>query len=149
MFDKKEFKKRFPVLSKEIETKEMTMPIDEVKDQSSSAPQDERPSTIKTIEETIPMDILELDEPDYWRGHDPKAEDFIRRATNPEEAIEIIDYLLKREELSPEKAEKLRTILKTEGLRAFGPHKRPGYYFDERMRQSMKKSMKKSPLSKG
>ncbi len=148
-YKKKEFKKRFPALFNELESKEMAVPIDEVREQTPSTEKDDDLSTTETMEEKVTMDVVELDEYDYWRGYDPKVEDFIRRAKKTEEAIEIIDYLLKRNEITNEKAIELKEILKTKGLAAFGPHKRPGYYFEERMRQSMKKSMKKSPLSKG
>ncbi len=66
---------------------------------------------------------------DPWRGYNPTVIDFIRRANTVEEALEVIDYMEKRGEIDHEYAERLRTILREEGLRAFGSKKEPGYYF--------------------
>ena len=56
------------------------------------------------------------------------AEDFLRRCHTAEEAIEIIDYMVNREDISLEKAELLKYKINTEGLRAFGPQKTWGYF---------------------
>lgn len=48
----------------------------------------------------------------------PDAIDFIRRCDNEKQAKEIIDYLEKRGEITPEYARKLRKQLKKKGVRA-------------------------------
>ena len=66
----------------------------------------------------------------------PGAIDFIRRCTKNEEAIEILDYLLKRNEISSDDYNKLKNeIMKDGGLRnlieKYGGPKNSGYYIDK------------------
>jgi len=68
---------------------------------------------------------------DPWRGFQPGVIDFIRRARNEKEALEVIDYMERRGEISHEEAEALRKQLKERGLRSFGPRKYDGYYLKE------------------
>ena len=49
---------------------------------------------------------------DPWRGFQPGVIDFIRRARNEKEALEVINYMEKRGEISHEEAEALRKQLK-------------------------------------
>ncbi|HDJ95052.1 MAG TPA: DUF2095 domain-containing protein [Acidilobales archaeon] len=65
---------------------------------------------------------------DPWRGYDPNVYDFIRRADTVEQALEVVDFLEKRGELSHEEAEKIRKQLREKGLQSFGPKKEFGYY---------------------
>jgi hypothetical protein len=58
----------------------------------------------------------------------PDAIDFIRRCDTEEQAKEIIDYLEKRSEISPEYARKLRKQLREKGVRSFGTKKEEGHY---------------------
>jgi len=60
---------------------------------------------------------------------EPTAVDFIRRCDTEEQALEIIDFLESRKEISRDYADKLRKQLKEKGLRSFGSKKEPGYYF--------------------
>ncbi len=64
----------------------------------------------------------------FW-GYEPTVIDFIRRCDTEEEALEVINYLEKKGEISREYAERLRKQLKEKGLRSFGTKKEPGYYF--------------------
>ena len=68
-------------------------------------------------------------ENDPWRGYMPDVIAFIRRCDTEEQALEIIDYLERKGDITPEYAEKLRRQLREKGLRSFGPKKEPGYYF--------------------
>ena len=61
-------------------------------------------------------------------GYVPGAVDFIRRCDTEEQALEIIEYLEKRGEITPEYAAKLRRQLVEQGLRSFGPKREPGCY---------------------
>jgi len=63
-----------------------------------------------------------------FRGYTPGVVDFICRCETKEEAIEIIEYLLKKGELSEEYAASLRKQLNEKGLEFFGEHREPGYY---------------------
>lgn len=65
---------------------------------------------------------------DIFRGYQPGVIDFIRRCDTEEEAIEIVDYLEKRGELTPDEAEEIRRKIQREGVRSFGPKKEDGYY---------------------
>ncbi len=58
----------------------------------------------------------------------PDAIAFIRRCSTVDEAKQIIEYLEKRGELTPELATKFRDQLQNSGLESFGPKKEPGYY---------------------
>jgi len=61
----------------------------------------------------------------------PKAIDFIRRCSSNEEAIEILDYLLERDEITREEYRELKNQIDN-GLEKFikqsGGFKEPGYY---------------------
>lgn len=71
---------------------------------------------------------------DPWRGYVPTVIDYIRRCRTVEEAFEVIDYLVKRKELSPEEAEKLVEKLKAGGIEAFGGRKEDNYYYKQAQR---------------
>ena len=59
---------------------------------------------------------------------DPDIISFLRRCDTNEQGIEIIDYMLKRNEISEDYAESLKIQLKTKGIRSFGTKKEKGYY---------------------
>lgn len=68
---------------------------------------------------------------DKFRGYAPNAIDYLRRCERNEEAERTISYLLKKGEITPEYAKKLRRQLKEKGIRSFGPKKEDGYYLRE------------------
>ncbi|HID90353.1 TPA: DUF2095 domain-containing protein [Candidatus Bathyarchaeota archaeon] len=108
-FSKKELRKLFPYLMDEIEKKKGTVRI----------------RSVRTIagrgERAVSYDRL--------RGYMPDVVDFIRRCDTEEEALEIIDFMERKGEITPAYAERLREQLKTRGLRSFGLKKERGYYF--------------------
>ena len=63
-----------------------------------------------------------------FAGYDPDVIDFIRRCANETQALEIIEYMKDREEITLEEAEMLCKQLEEEGLQSFGKRKTPGYY---------------------
>ncbi len=69
-----------------------------------------------------------LKKEDPLRGFEPGIIDFIRRAETKEEALEVIDYFEKRQEITPKLANELRSKIEKYGPRYFGPKKQPGYY---------------------
>ena len=63
----------------------------------------------------------------------PGVIDFIRRCKNKEEAIEILDFCLKREEIGRNEYEKYKSIIMQKGgldkiIKESGGRKNPGYY---------------------
>jgi hypothetical protein len=66
-----------------------------------------------------------------FAGYEPSVKDFIRRCTNETQALEIIEYMRSREEITEDKAEKLYRKLEKEGLKSFGRKKNPDYYEKE------------------
>jgi hypothetical protein len=100
--EKEEFKKRFPTLAKEIEEKvgKANLKL------QGNKPQKER----------------------KFARYSPNVIDFIRRCSTHEKALEIIEFLKERGEITSEEAENYIVQLNREGLRSFGPKKKPGYY---------------------
>ena len=99
MEDKKEYiKKSFPNLFNEIEKDDNKIPINSVRSNTDAA---ER----------------------YASGKLPDVIDYLRRCKDEKEAIEIIDYMEKRGEISDSYAKKLRIQLLQKGLKSFGKKK--------------------------
>ncbi|NHJ86377.1 MAG: DUF2095 domain-containing protein [Asgard group archaeon] len=70
-----------------------------------------------------------IEDPYRYAGYDPSVIDFLRRCDTDEQAIEIIDYLEKKSEITNDEATKLKKQLKKDGLRSFGEKKEQGFYF--------------------
>ena len=102
-YSREEFRRLFPNLAREIERRSMVINIDGIR---------------STPEEAEKIATTKL----------PTAVDYLRRCDNDEEAREVINYLLKRGEISEEEAEKLLEQLEKEGVRSFGSRKTPGHY---------------------
>ncbi|MFQ6085300.1 MAG: DUF2095 family protein [Candidatus Bathyarchaeia archaeon] len=83
---------------------------------------------IRSVRTSIPLGEAAVSG-DALRGYDPDVVDFIRRCDSLEQALEIVDFLVKKGELTPAHAEKVRDQLKVRGLRSFGKKKERGYYF--------------------
>lgn len=86
------------------------------------------PNLIREIEANDSEDQCGL-KIDRSRGYTPNVIDFIGRCERDDEAIEIIDYLEKRGEITHIYAEALRKQVKERGVRSFGRKRTPGYYF--------------------
>jgi len=106
--DKETFRKLFPNLAREMELGECKVTINSVR------------TDLKAGEKAVSK---------KFEHYMPDVVDFIRRCDTEEQAEEIIDYMEKRGEITPEYAKKLRKQLKKEGVRSFGPKKEAGYYF--------------------
>ena len=107
--DKEEFKRKFPHLSKELFDKSINIPI----------------SHIRSTDDLISLDA---NKEAYDELRNPDVISFIRRANTDEEALEIIDYCLKRGEIVEDYANELKLQLGVFGVRSFGSKKEPGYY---------------------
>jgi hypothetical protein len=119
-YDQEEIKNFLPHLLKEIKGKKESVKIDAVDYEVERS-------------ESKDQESGEKEEHDLEELRDPKAMDFIRRCSTKEEAMEILDYLLKREEISEEKAKSIKKEIKKEnGLKDLieksGGFKSPGYY---------------------
>jgi hypothetical protein len=68
--------------------------------------------------------------------YNPKAEDFIRRCDTLEQVEEVIEYLLKRKEISVNDAQILRDKIRIDGLTSYGPKKTWGYFERKYRRES-------------
>jgi hypothetical protein len=100
-----EFRRRFPNLSREL-AGPGTLRIDAVR--SSLEEAEKAAHTLK--------------------GYEPTVIDFIRRCETEEQALEIIDFMERRKEISRDYAERLRNQLLRLGVRSFGKQKKPGSY---------------------
>jgi hypothetical protein len=123
--DKKSLKKMFPNLYRELEEGEAKIPINSLRKNPEEAE--------ASVEECAEQEVEAATEapPDKLRHFYPSAEDFLRRCDTEEQAEEIIAYLQKKGEITAECACELRSKLKREGVRAFGPKKEENHYFRE------------------
>ena len=99
-----EFEDHFPVLSREIREGENNISESEMRTASGSK-KDRK-----------------------FQGYMPGAVDFICRCETEDEALEIIEYMLKKGDLTEEYANMLKNQLKEKGLEFFGEHRNPGFY---------------------
>jgi len=117
-YDKNELKENFPYLVKEISKNQKSVKIDSVRMEIENT----NDQNSQTSDNFSPDELI-----------NPKAIDFIRRCTKTEEALEILNFLLKRKELTRSDYISLKNqILQENGLRNLvnkhGGFKRPGYY---------------------
>ena len=112
--EKEQFKKMFPHLAREMEED----------DQNS----DEHKVQINSVRSNVETKRRALDK---FGTYMPDAIDFIRRCDSEKQAKEIIDYLERRGEITPEYARRLRRQLREKGVRSFGTKKEEGYYFKQ------------------
>lgn len=63
-----------------------------------------------------------------YSGYSPDVVDFLRRCSTEEEALEVIEFLEKRGEISKVHAREIRKQLRTKGVRSFGSKKSWGHY---------------------
>ena len=63
-----------------------------------------------------------------FKGYTPGVIDFICRCKTETEALEIIEYMLAKGEISEKHAKELRKQLQEKGLEFFGEHRAPGFY---------------------
>ena len=152
-FNSVDIKENFPSLYKELSgdtssnlsTKEVKDLFFNQSDKTGDLSNDQQSSEIELeVEAKEDEGITKLNEKDYLQGFDPKAVDFIRRAKTNEEAIEVLDYLEKRGELSLDDCQNLKIQLEKHGLESFGEHKEDGFYFEFQRKKHMEEKMKLS-----
>ncbi|ASJ02495.1 hypothetical protein A3L09_04115 [Thermococcus profundus] len=108
-YDREEFKRTFPALARELE-EDAELQITAYRTSEEAALKDEE---------------VELQD---FSGYNPTVIDFLRRCETDEEALEIINWMEERGEITPEMAKDLRITLTKKGVRAFGPKKEWGWY---------------------
>lgn len=106
-FDRERLRRIFPHLAKELESEESKAGIRSIR------------SDIKVGERATSG---------CFDGYEPDVIDFLRRCDTEEQAVEIIDFMERRHEISTDYAEKLRKQLKEKGVRTFGSKKEDDYY---------------------
>ena len=101
-----DFREVFPSLSKELEEQTTkTLKIDGVRTMA-----EETGSTRN--KETFTPDVV----------------DYIRRCDTVSQALEIVDFLVKQNEISSSQAREIKGQLKADGLRSFGSKKEKDHY---------------------
>jgi hypothetical protein len=103
-FNEREFKRKFPHLYEELEDS----PVAEEDDSESAEPEDTQP--------------------DSSSEYPPEIRSYIRRARTNDEAVEVVNYLKKRGELSEKHARSLLKQINEQGVRSFGNLKTWGFY---------------------
>jgi hypothetical protein len=86
-YDKNELSNNFPHLIEEISSKKKSLKIESIN-------MDIEPEKEKTPQKTINLNLDEL--------YNPGVVDFLRRCTNKEDAIDILEYLIVRKEITLE-----------------------------------------------
>ncbi|QDA31555.1 DUF2095 domain-containing protein [Thermococcus indicus] len=106
-YEREEFERTFPALARELEG------------------------------EGVPIEAYRTDEGEEmdFSGYNPTVIDFLRRCSTDDEALEIINWMEERGEITHEMAKELRITLVEKGVRAFGSKKEWGWYERHRKRQ--------------
>ncbi|MEM2887859.1 MAG: DUF2095 family protein [Candidatus Bathyarchaeia archaeon] len=105
--EKERFKRLFPHLAEEMESGKNRISIKSIR----TEPEAKENTAVSTFE-----------------GYDPDIIDFLRRCDNDQQALEVINYMEKRGEITKDYAIKLRKQLKEKGVRSFGTKKSEDYY---------------------
>lgn len=102
--DEKELKKSYPSLHKELA--------------ESNGNQPEDGNNHRKLKAKV----------DTGRGYDPSIIDFLQRCSTDDEAIEIVDFMEKKGDISRPYANSLRKKIADKGVRSFGPKRVPWHY---------------------
>ncbi len=104
MVDHREFKELFPALADELE---------------NGGTQKIEIEGVRTVEEEgEPTQVHFV----------PSVIDYIRRCDTKEQAFEIVDYLLKRGEITKKEARAIKAQIRSQGIRSFGSKKEKDHY---------------------
>ena len=107
-YDSDQFQEDFPHLSKEIQNPHLLYPVDAV------SWDDEEP-----LEEEAKEEEVKPKKGRFTPLEEPTLKSLLSRSRTEEEALEIIKYFEKREEISSSEADKLISTLRSKGLKAF------------------------------
>jgi len=112
-YDREEFEERFPALAEELGERGLQI------------------NGYRTSEN----DSIEEDDVRDFSGYNPTIIDFLRRCETDEEALEIINWMEERGEITHKMARELRVTLAQRGVRAFGAKKEWGWYERHRKKE--------------
>lgn len=117
-YDKEELEEFVPHLINELSEKKKTLKMDSVNLEVED---------IKEVEDEINNNLISKE------LVNPGVIDFIRRCKTKDEAIEILDFCLKREEIGRNEYERYKSIIMQKGgldkiIKECGGRKDPGYY---------------------
>jgi hypothetical protein len=117
-YETSELEKQFPNLISEISNKKKTIKIDSVNLNPEYNTEDKKLNASEDYQEDL---------------KNPGAIDFIRRCSSVTEAIEVLDYLLKRKEINPDEYKMLKNQIRKKNdlkklIEKYGGFKKPGYY---------------------
>jgi hypothetical protein len=104
MPDDDKFRTAYPAINKELGSGTAKVGIDGVRTMSEKT---DTPSTERFL---------------------PNVVDYIRRCDTMDQAVEIINYVLKRGEINTKQAREFKSQLKAQGLRSFGTKKETDHY---------------------
>lgn len=132
-YNREEIDEHFPHLTKEMFEKKKSIKIDSVDYEIEKNYKEKSQKSNKLYPNEL---------------YNPSVIDFIRRCTKKEDAINILNYLLRRNEVSNNEYNTYRNIILKEGglerlIAESGGLKRPGYY----MRKYYKKAPKNQKLN--
>lgn len=117
-YDKEELEEFVPHLINELSEKKKTLKMDSVNLEIEDIKEEED----EINKNLIPKELV-----------NPGVIDFIRRCKTKDEAIEILDFCLKREEIGRNEYERYKSIIMQKGgldkiIKECGGRKDPGYY---------------------
>ncbi len=120
-YDKEELNEKFPHLIREMSEKTKSIKIDSI----DMAIEQNHKEEVQETNNLYPNELYK-----------PGAIDFMRRCTKKEEAIDILDYLLQRNEITQEDYNSYKNIISEEGglkklINESGGPKKPGYYLEK------------------
>ena len=125
-----DIQKHFPSLYEDLSEKRMSLEINKVGNQT---------------DEEADYDSEELDN-DPLRSYNPDIYDFLARAKTDDEGKEIIDFLLKQDQISNNLAQDLKEQINNFGIRSICPERKDNHYFhhaaEERMHNVIRKRYK-------
>jgi hypothetical protein len=101
----KDFKDAFPAISEEME---------------AGLTKQQKIDGVRTLSDES--------DPAQMEPFTPTVVDYIRRCDTVSQAIEIVEYLLKQNEITENQAREIKRQLKAHGVRSFGTKKESGYY---------------------
>jgi hypothetical protein len=87
------------------------------------------PHIAKEMEESPPEETASIKVKADPSGYEPNVLDFLARCDNNKQAMEIVDYLERRGELSKTDASALRLRINRYGVRSVAKKRMPGHYF--------------------
>lgn len=106
-FNKEAFKRLFPNLAKELDSRENKVAINSVRTDAQTG---ENASSERFVH------------------YVPDVIDFLRRCCTKEQAEDVISYLEKKGEIGKQYAKRLRKQLRAKGIESFGSKKEENYY---------------------